>query len=59
MLIDIYDGHWKPTYIFSDYYLVSDDGRAYSVRSNKLLKFALDKDGYSYYVMCIKENKTI
>lgn len=53
MLIDIYDGHWKPTHIFSDYYLVSDDGRVYSVRSNKLLKFTSDKDGYLYYVLCV------
>lgn len=53
MLIDIYDGHWKPTHIFPNHYLVSDDGRVYSVRSNKLLKFTFDKDGYSYYVLCV------
>lgn len=60
MLINTCDGHWKPTYIFPNHYLVSDDGRVYSVRSKKFLKSALDKDGYSYYVLCVKgERHTI
>jgi hypothetical protein len=45
--------NWRKTYIFPEYYLVSDDGKVKSIRSNKLLKPACDKDGYLYYVLCV------
>lgn len=51
---------WKPSVIFPDDYLVSSDGRVYSVRSGKNIAPAKDKDGYLYYVLCVDgERKTI
>lgn len=44
---------WKPTHIFPNHYLVSDDGQVYSVYTNKLINSAPDKDGYSYYTLCV------
>ena len=45
---------WKPTFVFPDEYLVSDHGDVFSLRTNRLLKPATDKDGYLYYVLCVK-----
>lgn len=44
---------WKHTHIFSEYYLVSNDGKVKSLRTEKLLKPTTDKDGYLYYVLCV------
>lgn len=53
--MNIYE--WKPTHIFPDEYLVSNDGRVMSIRSNKILKPTTDKDGYIYYVLCVDGNR--
>ena len=51
---------WKPTYIFPNDYLISDDGQLYSIRSNKVLRYRIDPDGYAYYVLCVSgERHTI
>lgn len=44
---------WRKTFIFSKYYLVSNDGKVKSIRSNKILKPTHDKYGYLYYVLCV------
>lgn len=44
---------WKRTHVFSNEYLVSDDGRLFSLRSNKEIKPNSDKNGYLYYVLCV------
>lgn len=50
-------GDWKPTYVFSEDYLVSDTGLVYSRRNESLLKPSEDKDGYLYYVLCVNGNR--
>lgn len=51
---------WKPSVIFPDDYLVSSDGRVYSIRSKKNIAPAKDKDGHLYYVLCVDgERRTI
>lgn len=51
---------WKPCHIFPDYYMVSSDGKVYSVRNRKCISPAKDKSGYLYYVLCVGgERKTI
>ncbi len=44
---------WKPASVFPNDYLVSSDGRVYSVRSQREIKPAQDKYGYFYYVLCV------
>lgn len=44
--------HWKPTHIFPDCYLVSDNGEVFSLTSNKILKPRLDQAGYCIYSLC-------
>ena len=44
---------WKPSPIFPNEYKVSENGDVLSVRNNKLLRPALDKNGYKYYVLCV------
>lgn len=44
---------WKPTYIFPNDYLISDNGQLYSIRANKILQYNIDPDGYCYYVLCV------
>jgi len=39
--------------VFGGFYLISDDGRLYSVRSGKFLKPDFDRYGYIYYVVSI------
>ena len=48
---------WKPTHIFPNEYLVSDDGKVMSIRSGRILKPTTDKDGYLYYVLCVNGNR--
>jgi hypothetical protein len=48
---------WKPSYIFPNEYLVSNDGQVKSVRNNKILKPTEDKDGYLYFVLCVNGNR--
>lgn len=51
---------WQPTYIFEKEYMVSTDGQIKSIRTNKILKPATDKDGYLYYILCVNgRRKTI
>ena len=51
---------WKPTYIFPFEYLVSNDGKVYSIRTKKLLSPSRDKYGYIYYVLCVEgKRKTV
>lgn len=40
-----------------EHYLVSDNGEVYSLRSNKILKPDIDKDGYEIYRISNEENK--
>ena len=44
---------WKDIKGYEGYYQISNLGRVKSLRSNKLLKPALDR-GYSYVVLCVK-----
>lgn len=44
---------WRKTYIFPDYYSVSEKGDVRSERNGKILKPATDKHGYLYYVLCV------
>lgn len=47
---------WKNINDFKDLYKVSNDGKIYSVRKNKLLKPKINK--YGYYEVCLfKDNK--
>ena len=48
---------WKPTYIFPEFYLVSDCGSVKSLRTRKILRPTLDKHGYLYYVLCVEGNR--
>ena len=43
--------HWKPTFIYSDSYYVSDRGQVYSVRKKKLMSKDRDRYGYHYCVL--------
>lgn len=45
--------HWVNSPIFSDEYLVSDDGIVKSLRQGKDLKPNTDKDGYKYCVLSV------
>lgn len=40
-----------------EHYLVSDSGEVYSLKSNKILKPYIDKDGYEIYRISNEENK--
>jgi len=40
-----------------EHYLVSDNGEVYSLKSNKILKPDIDKDGYEIYRISNEENK--
>lgn len=44
---------WRKTFIFPDYYSVSEYGDVRSERNGKILKPAIDKYGYLYYVLCV------
>lgn len=44
---------WRKSPIFPDYYSVSEYGNVRSERNGKILKPALDKYGYFYYVLCV------
>lgn len=44
---------WKPSPVFPADYLVSSNGRVYSLRSQKEIKPAKDKYGYFYFVLCV------
>lgn len=44
---------WRKTFIFPDYYSVSENGAVRSERNGKILKPATDKYGYHYYVLCV------
>ena len=45
---------WKPVCQFPNDYLVSDDGRVFSIRTQHYLRPSEDKDGYLYYVLCVR-----
>lgn len=44
---------WKPIDVFPTTYLISNDGRVFSVRNEIELRPSTDRDGYLYYVMCV------
>lgn len=44
---------WKPVKQFPEVYIVSDDGRVFSKRTQKYLRPNTDKYGYLYYVLCV------
>lgn len=44
---------WRKTFIFPEFYSVSENGDVRSERNGKLLKPATDKYGYLYYVLCV------
>ena len=46
--------HWKPTHIFPDCYLVSDEGQVYSIRARKLLRLCVREDGRYTCVLAYK-----
>ena len=48
---------WRKSAIFPDYYSVSDDGKVRSERNGKILRPALDKSGYHYYVLCVNGDR--
>ena len=48
---------WRPSPVFPSEYLVSNDGRVYSIRSRKEIKPSKDKSGYLYYVLCVGGNR--
>ncbi len=51
---------WKDSPVFPESYLVSDDGKVMSKRSGNILKPAMDKYGYLYYVLCVNgERRTV
>lgn len=51
---------WRKTFIFPDYYSVSEEGVVRSERNGKILRPATDKCGYHYYVLCVNgERHTI
>ena len=45
--------HWRPAYIFPDMYWVSDKGEAYSVKTKRILRYRIGRQGYQYYVFCV------
>lgn len=52
-LIENSSHKWLPTHIFPNEYMISDDGQLYSIRTDRILKFNIDSDGYAYYVLCV------
>ena len=60
LLIDNSSHIWMSTHIFPDYYKISDDGQLYSTRSDQILRYNIDPDGYAYYVLCVDgQRKTV
>ena len=51
------DEEWRPVKGCKDYYLISNYGRLYSTRTNKILSSRHDKYGYIYYVVSINNNR--
>ena len=49
--------NWKPSEIFPNEYMVSENGDVFSQRTKKVLKPATDKNGYLYYVLCVNGNR--
>ena len=39
---------WRPVYGYEDYYLVSNTGRVFSIRNNRLLKIIIGQSGYCF-----------
>lgn len=44
--------------VFNGYYCITEDGRLFSVRSQKFLRPAADKYGYLYYVVSVNSVRT-
>lgn len=44
---------WRSTFVFPNYYSVSENGEVRSERNGKILRPATDKYGYHYYVLCV------
>ena len=45
---------WYPIKGFENYYLISSFGRVKSIRTNKILKCGIDKDGYEKVVLSVR-----
>lgn len=45
----IESGHWKPTHIYAEKYLISDKGELFSVTTGKVLKPSINRQGYCFY----------
>lgn len=43
---------WKPVVGFESRYLISDQGRLFSIKSGRLRKPKLTKDGYEVFALC-------
>lgn len=54
-------GHWKPTHVYSEKYLVSDRGEVFSVATGCFLKPTIGKEGYYQYNIGIsrKDSKRV
>lgn len=51
---------WRPSPVFPSEYLISNDGKVFSIRSNRVLKPSHDKYGYLYYALCVNgDRKTV
>lgn len=48
---------WRSTFIFPDFYSVSNNGDVRNKKTGKLLKPGKDKFGYFYYVLCVNGNR--
>ena len=51
--MNLLDAEWKPVVGYESQYLISSDGKVWSIRSNKILKPNTDRYGYFYQVFSI------
>ena len=51
-------GNYKPIKGYEKYYLIYDDGRVWSIRSNKFLKPKVEWTGYLSVDLCVNKQKT-
>lgn len=49
--------NWKPSAIFPEMYLVSENGKVYGKSKRRVLKPAEDRYGYLYYVLCVNKKR--
>ena len=51
-------GNYKSIKGYEKYYLIYDDGRVWSIRSNKFLKPKVERTGYLSVDLCVNKQKT-